>query len=71
MLTDILERCSNTLYAYKKDVRSEKQSKVVYILNHGITASFTLDIDPEMPISELALSPCNRVMVHSYAHGHH
>jgi hypothetical protein len=34
---------TNTLY------RCEKQSKVVYILNHDITASFTLYIDPEMP----------------------
>jgi hypothetical protein len=27
----------------------EKQSKVVYSLNHDITASFILDSDPETP----------------------
>jgi hypothetical protein len=27
----------------------EKQSKVVYSLNHDITASFTLNSDPELP----------------------
>jgi hypothetical protein len=27
----------------------EKQSKVVYSLNHDITALFTLDSDPELP----------------------
>ena len=32
----------------------EKQSKVVYSLNHDITASFTLDSDPELPKSDLA-----------------
>ena len=47
----------------------EKQSKMVYSLNHDIAASFILDIDPEMPISDLALSQCNRAMVHSYVHG--
>ncbi len=51
--------------------RCEKQSKVVISLNHDITASFTLDSDPEMPLTDLALSQCNRVMVHSYTHGHH
>ncbi len=33
----------------------EKQSKVVYSLNHDITASFTLNSDPELPISDLHL----------------
>jgi hypothetical protein len=31
-----------------------KQSKVVYSLNHDITVSFTLNSDPEWPISDLA-----------------
>ncbi len=34
----------------------EKQSEVVYSFNHDITASFTLNSDPELPISDLALS---------------
>ena len=33
----------------------EKQSKVVDILNHDITASFTLDSDPKLPKSDLSL----------------
>jgi hypothetical protein len=32
----------------------EKQSKVVYSLNHDITASFTLDSDPELPKADLS-----------------
>jgi len=32
----------------------EKQSKVIYSLNHDIMASFTLDSDPELPKSGLA-----------------
>ncbi len=32
-----------------------KQTKVVYSLNHDIMASFTLDSDSELPISDLAL----------------
>jgi hypothetical protein len=34
----------------------EKQSKVGYSLKHDITASFTLNSDPELPISDLPLS---------------
>jgi hypothetical protein len=33
----------------------EKESKVVYSLNHDSMASFTLDSDPELPISDIAL----------------
>jgi hypothetical protein len=31
-----------------------KQTKVVYSLSHDITASFTLNNDPELPIYDLA-----------------
>jgi hypothetical protein len=48
----------------------EKQSKQVYILNHDITASFTLNSDPELPISDLALSVYG-IRKHSHAHRHH
>jgi len=49
---------------------------VVYSFNHDITASFTLNSAPELPISDLALSQCSNsnkvmVLVHSHAHGHH
>ena len=43
----------------------KKQSKMVYSLNHDITASFILYSDPEMPKSDLALSQCNKVIVYS------
>jgi hypothetical protein len=52
MHTDIIERCHNTIYV---QYGCDNQSKVVYSLNHDITASFTLNSDPEFPKSDLLL----------------
>jgi hypothetical protein len=53
MPSDIIERCNIHFICIQHGYM--KQSKVVYSLNHVITASFTLNSDPELLISDLAL----------------